>query len=107
MLALEQLAEKWLLWRRGGGGGGGGGRPTAPTPGWLRAWYYWSLIASTVLSCTIFELVKLQMVLNKAARYVFLPLSGTSTIDEMFESCDNTMFLAILHNPKMWPRCWR
>ena len=39
------------------------------------------------------------MVLNKAARYVFLPLSGTSTIDEMFESCDNTMFLAILHNP--------
>ena len=42
---------------------------------------------------------KLQMVLNKAARYGFLPLSCTSTIDEMFESSDNTMFLVILHNP--------
>ena len=39
------------------------------------------------------------MVLNKAARYGFLPLRFTSTIDEMFESSDNTMFLAILHNP--------
>jgi len=39
------------------------------------------------------------MVLNKAARYGFFPLSYTSTIDEMFESSDNTMSLAILHNP--------
>jgi len=39
------------------------------------------------------------MVLNKAARYGFLPLSCTSTIDEMFESSDNAMFLAILRNP--------
>ena len=47
------------------------------------------------------ETNKLQMVLNKAARYGFLPLSWTrpSTIDEMFESSDNTMFLAILRSP--------
>ena len=44
------------------------------------------------------ETNKLQMVLNKA-RYGFLPLSCTGTIDEMFESSDNTMFLAMLRNP--------
>jgi len=40
---------------------------------------------------------QLQMVLNKAARYSFLPLS-CRTIDELFESSDNTLFSAILNN---------
>ena len=40
----------------------------------------------------------LQMVLNKAARCSFLPLS-CRTVDESFECSDNTLFSATLNNP--------
>jgi len=44
------------------------------------------------------ELSKLQVVLNNAIRYGFLPLS-CRTIDELFESSGNTLFSATLNNP--------
>jgi len=45
------------------------------------------------------ERAKLQSVLNKTARYGFLPEWSSKTIDELLESSDVTLFKAALKNP--------
>jgi len=45
------------------------------------------------------EKAKLQSVLNRTARYGFLPEWSPKTIDELLESSDITLFKAALKNP--------
>jgi len=44
------------------------------------------------------ERTKLQLILNKASRYGFLS-AYFGTIDELFESSDDTLFNSVINNP--------
>jgi len=44
------------------------------------------------------ERAKLQSILNKASRYGFLP-GYFRTIDQLFESSDDTLFNSVINNP--------
>ena len=56
-------------------------------------------IGDLYLLTKVSEKAKLQSVLNKTARYGFLPEWSPKTIDELLESSDITLFKAALKNP--------